>query len=165
MIKKMCNIISNIFYFLILVSILFVLIGFVLGFKPYITMSGSMEPNIHTGSVCIVDTKARYEDIQVKDVISYRKSNGTLVTHRVIAITEEGMETKGDNNDISDGISTTEENFHGKTLFSIPYAGYALKWLQQPQNIAIVVVIIVAVILLGVVDDMMEKKEKEKNEK
>ena len=157
-VKKVLNIISNMFFILILAGILLVMIGFVMGYKPYITMSGSMEPNIHTGSVCIVDTKAQYEDIQINDVISYRKTSGTLVTHRVIAITEEGVETKGDNNDISDGISTTEGNFHGKTLFSIPYVGYALKWLQQPQNIAIVVVIMAAVILLGFVDDKEEKK-------
>ena len=109
--------------------------------------------------MCIVDTNAEYEDIQVKDVISYYKPGGTLVTHRVIDITEDGMETKGDNNDVSDGISTTSENFHGKTLFSIPYIGYVIKWVQQPQNIAIVVVIIAAVILLGFVDDIFEKKK------
>ena len=87
-----------------------------LGFRPYIVLSGSMEPALHVGSICMVNTKAEYE-----------AGNGALVTHRVITITAQGMETKGDANEVSDGITTTKENFHGKTIGSIPGIGYIVK--------------------------------------
>ena len=41
------------------------------------------------------------------------------VTHRVKAVTREGIETKGDANDHSDGISVNPENFIEKIF--IPY--------------------------------------------
>ena len=81
-----------------------------LGFRPYIVLSGSMEPALHVG-----------------DIIAYEAGNGALVTHRVITITAQGMETKGDANEVSDGITTTKENFHGKTIGSIPGIGYIVK--------------------------------------
>lgn len=98
-----------------------------LGFRPYIVLSGSMEPALHVGSICMVNTKAEYDDIHVGDIIAYEAGNGALVTHRVITITAQGMETKGDANEVSDGITTTKENFHGKTIGSIPGIGYIVK--------------------------------------
>lgn len=162
-IKTIVSGISNVIFSLLLGLILVVLALFAFGIKPYITMSGSMEPGIHTGSVCFVNTKAQYNEIQEGDIIAFQTSMGKLVTHRVISITEEGMETKGDANDVSDGISTTSENFCGKTLFSIPYVGYGLVVLKRPRNIAIVLVVIAAVVMLGIVDDLAAKKVQKKN--
>ena len=132
---------------------------FACGIRPYITMSGSMEPEIMTGSVCFVNTKANYEDIQKGDIIAYETPIGGLVTHRVTEVTSEGLETKGDNNEVFDGISTTAENFRGKTLFSVPYVGYILKALQQPVNFIIVLVIVAGIFLFNVVDSYYARKE------
>lgn len=115
---------------LCLLASLIVLVCYICGVRPYIVMSGSMEPSIRTGSLCLVDTKAEYDEIEVSDVIAFRQGAG-MVTHRVIAITEDGMETKGDANECSDGITTTRVNFGGKTVVSIPYAGYVFHVMQQ----------------------------------
>lgn len=131
---------------LLLAGILFVMICFLIGIKPYITLSGSMEPKIHTGSLCFVDTHARYEQMEEGDVVAFETTAGSLVTHRILSITPEGMETKGDANESSDGISVTEQNFCGKTLFSIPYAGYGVAALQKPWNKAIICILIAAVL-------------------
>lgn len=164
-IKTVFSGISNVIFGLLLGIILIVLALFLFGIKPYITMSGSMEPDIRTGSVCFVNTRAKYNDVQKGDVVAFQTSMGSLATHRVISITEEGLETKGDANDVSDGISTTPENFCGKTLFSIPYVGYGLASLKQPQNIAIVIVVIAAIVLLGAVDDSEAKRAQRKKQK
>lgn len=157
--KRAANIIIDIVFYSFMALLVAGLILFALGIKPYITMSGSMEPEIHTGSVCFVDTKATYGEIQVGDVIAFKASTGGLVTHRVIAITNEGMETKGDSNEVTDGISTTPANFHGKTLFSIPYVGYALKALQKPLYIAIGCIVLLGIFLFYVVDAYYEKAQ------
>lgn len=159
--NKFVNFIINVIFYPFLAVMLAVVLFFCCGIKPYITMSGSMEPEIHTGSVCFVNTKAEYAEIQAGDIIAYQTSSGGLVTHRVISVTEEGLETKGDNNDMSDGISTTSANFHGETLFSIPYAGYILKSLQQPRNFAIVIIAVAGIFLYNIIDSYWEKKEKE----
>lgn len=98
------------------------------GIRPYIVMSGSMEPAILTGSLCFVNTNAEFADVREGDVIAFRSAMGTLVTHRAVAVTEDGVETCGDNNRVTDGITTTEKNYVGETVASLPYAGYAF-WL------------------------------------
>lgn len=96
------------------------------GVRAYVVMSGSMEPEIKTGSLCFVNTRAAYDEIREGDIIVYSNVAGALVTHRVERITENGIETRGDNNDVTDGISTTEKNFMGETILSLPGAGYGL---------------------------------------
>lgn len=160
-IKRVFNFISNaIFYFIVTVIVVVLLLA-ACGIKPYITISGSMEPSIQTGSVCFVNTKAEYDEIQEGDVIAFETSTGKKVTHRVISISEKGMETKGDANDVSDGISTTHENFFGKTVFSVPYIGYGLVYLQQPKNAAIVAVILIAIAAYNFADSIFKRKKGE----
>lgn len=163
--KKLLNGLVNLIFYPVFIIILAVAIMFAFGIKPYITMSGSMEPNIHTGSVCFVNTKADYNEIEPFDIIAYRTGAGGLVTHRVIAITDEGMETKGDNNDGSDGISTTPENFHGETLFSVPYVGYGLKALQDPRNFSVIIIAMVLIFAYSKLNDHFEKQEEKEKAK
>lgn len=90
------------------------------GIRTYLVRSGSMEPAVHTGSVCLVDTRVAYDDIRTGEIVAYRSKLGGLVTHRVIAVTGEGLETKGDANDLTDGIAVTAENYLGRTCFVFP---------------------------------------------
>ena len=103
------------------------------GIRTFIVRSGSMEPAIWTGSLCFVDTRIEYDDIQVNDIVAFQRGN-LLVTHRVIKISEEGFVTKGDNNDVIDGTITTKDNFIGKNFFSVRWMGYIVGWLQTKQG-------------------------------
>lgn len=160
--NKAFNCLVNLIFYPVFIMVLVVAILFACGIKPYITMSGSMEPAIHTGSICFVNTKADYAEIEEGDVIAYRTAVGGLVTHRVIGVTEDGLETMGDNNEVSDGVSTTAENFHGKTLFSVPYVGYALRTLQNPRNFAILAVVVVLLVIYGLLSDYFDRQEAKK---
>lgn len=104
--------------------------AFLWGIRCYIVTSGSMEPAIPTGSICLVDVRADYEKIQTGDVIVFLRGRG-LVTHRVVEVTAEGLETKGDANERSDGITTGPENFRGKTIGYVPYVGYVLVFCRR----------------------------------
>lgn len=142
----MKKILSVVFY-LVVVAMLGVIVARLFGIESRIVLSGSMEPLIHTGSVCFVNTNAKYEDVVVGDVVAFSSSAGD-VTHRVISIQEKGFETKGDANEASDGISVTEKNFRGKTLFSVPYAGYAIHFIKRPVVFSVIVVIFVAFFII-----------------
>lgn len=160
---KLFDLVINVVFYPVIVLILACVILFAFGVRPYITMSGSMEPEIQTGSVCFVNTKYDYDKIKVGDVVAYTHSSGVRVTHRVIEITDEGFETKGDSNDVSDGVSTTRRNYHGKTLFSIPYLGFAIKYLQRPIVLVIAFIIVLGIVAVNVIDICFsEEKDKGK---
>ena len=129
------------------------------GVDTFIVRSGSMEPAICTGSICFVDKRIGYDDIEVNDIIAFKRGK-LLVTHRVVNITEEGFVTKGDNNDTEDGVTTTKDNYIGKTLFSVPRIGYIVGWFQSKQG-KILAAIFVCV-LLGVQWTLSEEITKAK---
>jgi signal peptidase len=107
----------------------------IIGLKPVVVLSGSMEPAIKTGSLAFIDTSDR--DVFVGDVISFRAGN-LLVSHRVIEITEQGYKTKGDNNDVADAGIVKDSCVEGKILFSVPGAGYFLKTAAVPAGMVII---------------------------
>ena len=132
------------------------------GYKPLVVLSGSMEPTIKTGSLCFINKHAKYEKIKEKDIIAF-KMEGTLVTHRVYSVTDEGFETKGDNNDDKDGSLVTKDNFVGKNIFWIPKVGYGVKLVQSTKGKIIfgtcIVLLFMSGLLLG---DDKKKVSKEK---
>jgi len=155
--------ISNILIFLLVAVVIAYAALFAMGFRPYIIISGSMEPTIHTGSLCFVDSKVPFEEVEKGDIIAFSTSLGDYVTHRAVEITDDAIATKGDANDVSDGFSTTRDNYLGVTEFSVPYLGYAAKYMQQPVGMAMMGVVILAVIALGVIDSIEDKKKREED--
>jgi len=145
----------------IIIGVVFIVL-FIFGIVPYAVVSGSMEPTIPTGSLCFINKHVAYEDIQKGDIIGFVAPTGVSVTHRVVEVTDEGLETKGDKNNTSDGISTNKDNYLGKNVFTIPKLGYVVRILQTTRG-RIIVVTLVVVILISCffVDDKKEKKVKE----
>ncbi len=156
-IKCLINVLTTL---IIVVGVIFIGL-YIFGITPYVVLSGSMEPTIKTGSLCFINKHAKYEDTKVKDIIAF-KSNGTLVTHRVDEIKDDGFVTKGDNNDNQDGSLVTKDNFVGKNIFWIPKAGYVIKLIQSTKGKIIfgtcVVLLLVTGLLFG---DDKKKKSKE----
>ncbi len=54
-----------------------------LAYKPIIVISSSMEPDIVRNSVVIIDTKLKYEELEVGDVINYTHPEHKGVIHKV----------------------------------------------------------------------------------
>ena len=148
---------------IIIIGSLFVLL-YLIGIEPFVVESGSMEPEIKTYSLVMINKHAKYDDIKENDVIAFTSETGAKVIHRAVKITDEGIETKGDANEVSDGVSTNRSNFIGKNLCSIPKAGYVVKLIQTKRGKIIlgtvVVVLVLAGILIGEPDS--EKKAKKK---
>jgi len=148
--------INNLMTLILIVGSIFIFL-FIIGFEPFVVESGSMQPAIQTGSLSFINKHAKYQDIKENDIIAYRASSGDKVTHRAIRITNEGIETKGDSNDRSDGITTTESNLIGKNVFSIPKVGYLVKLIQTTRGKIMLITIIIVILVAGFLDDAKKK--------
>ena len=114
------------------------LILLLLGIRPYVVETGSMEPAIPAGSLSFVDHRARLEEVRAGDIIAFRKGD-LLVTHRAVSVDPAGITTRGDANNTEDASAkVTEENFVGKTVFWVPWAGRVLRRLRTlPGKLAL----------------------------
>lgn len=130
-------------------------------------LSGSMEPEIKTGSIVIVKPASEYK---IGDVITFNESKGKApITHRIYDIKIVDSEplyiTKGDANDTPDQIEIKKKDIVGKVLISVPFVGYAIDFARKPMGFALIIIIPAAVIIF---DEIMkiyaEIKKKKKTE-
>lgn len=134
---------------LILIAGLAAIVGTLFGVRPYVVESGSMEPAIRTGSVCLINSRAAYEQVREGDVVCYESVAGKRVIHRAVAITDEGIETKGDANENSDGVTTTRDNYIGTVLASVPGLGFVVYWIQTTQGMVICIALLLILFILA----------------
>ena len=113
-----------------------------LGYKPFIVLSGSMEPAIQTGDL-IVTRSVAPEKIQVGDVISFREEENVVVSHRVTEIDHEGglsFLTKGDANVGTDPGKVEPEQIEGLFKWRVAGVGRFAIFLQTPVGMLIFIV-------------------------
>lgn len=109
----------------------------VMGFRPLIVRSGSMEPAIHTGDVVLSRVMAP-QAIEVGDVVTFRDPtrDDALITHRVIGMEREGgsfaFVTRGDANTGIERWTVPDEGTVGMVGLRIPRLGYVASWLGIP---------------------------------
>ena len=136
-----------------------ILVLYIFGIVPYVVLSGSMEPTIETGSLCFINKNTKIEDVKENDIIAFKLSDGTLVTHRAIEIKDTGIVTKGDNNNGADSNEVKKDNFVGKNLFWIPKVGYVVKAFQTTSGKIIIITSIVLLFAVGFLFGDNKKKE------
>lgn len=95
--------------------------------RPYVIVTGSMEPMIYAGDMVIIRTLAP-EELKLGDVVQY-KSNEVFIFHRIIDIVEDKKkgtlyQTKGDNNTIADLELVKPQDIYGKVIYTIPKIGW-----------------------------------------
>jgi len=137
------------------------LILYLCGIVPYIVLSGSMEPTIETGSLCFINKHEKYNNTKKKDIIAFKLKNNTLVTHRVVEVTNSGLKTKGDNNKDIDGGEVTKDNFVGKNIFWVPKVGYAVKAFQSTKGKIILITCVILLFVSGLLFGEDKKKKAE----
>lgn len=134
------------------------------GIRPYAVITGSMEPAIYKGSLCFINERTPFEEVQVGQVIAF-KSGDMQVTHRVVSIDDDGITTKGDANNTVDSAKVTKENYIGKNETVLPYAGNIPLYMRTTSGKAVVIGGFSAFLLLGLLYDRISarnnKKEKE----
>jgi len=129
-------------------------------YEPVYT--GSMEPAIPVGSVVVIKP-ADPETLKIGDIICFRLSEPTSITHRIINITDEGFITKGDANEDPDQWTVKKENVIGKVTSTIPYIGYIGYFVRTPIGFILLIVIPATIIIIieirNIIKELKKKKE------
>ena len=129
--------IGNLLLFAILILTLSACVYRFIGFDNYIVVSGSMEPNIPTGSFAVVNRNADFDDVEIGDVIFFKYDDMNII-HRVIEKTKINnkmyLKTKGDANRKDDGFIVDEGNYCGTNVFNINQLGYLVDFENLIEN-------------------------------
>ena len=125
-VKNLVAITTAVVALLSLVALVLVLMGY----RPFVLKSASMEPIFTKGSLCWINTKVQYASVDVGDVLVYRSPTNTLVLHRLVDIlpSETGTDSlaavmQGDANDMTQNVDLSRVNFIGREAFTIPHLG------------------------------------------
>ncbi len=117
--------------------VFFVALPAVTGIRPHIVLSGSMEPEIPTGSLAFINTRST--EPKEGKIMMYAVGEGDseiLVTHRVIRINDDGScIMQGDANDTPDLSDIRAEQFRGTYCFSIPRLGRIAAAIRKKQTL------------------------------
>lgn len=111
----------------------------VLGYQVKSVLSGSMEPDIQTGSVIAIKTGGDMTRFNENDVITFIEEENILITHRITEVKETDNDivyvTKGDNNNAEDSEPVLTDNVVGEyTGLTIPYLGYIIHFAQSKNG-------------------------------
>ena len=148
----------------IVVTAAVILLLMAIGVHPYVVRTGSMEPLIQKGSICLVDRGVAYEEIREGDIIAF-KVGDLLVTHRAVRIDDEGITTKGDANNAEDrSPKVTGDRLIGKTIFWIPHVGKLLLYARSGRGRFIAAGVIALFLTGGVIYDRLMAHNKKNRE-
>jgi len=129
-------------------------------------LSGSMNPEMNPGDV-VVSTYTNPEEIQINDIITFAFVDNPkkCITHRVINITNEGFQTKGDANEDPDQRTVQSSEVIGKVVLTIPYIGYLPHFAQSPLGFITLIVIPGIMIITAEIRNIAKTKKKEETKK
>lgn len=103
------------------------------GITPLIFRSGSMAPQIPTGSLALARSVPA-GDLRVGDVVSVDDAAGTRITHRIAAVETSDdtavLTLQGDANRVVDPAPYTVTQAD-RVLMSVPLLGYPAAWLTS----------------------------------
>ncbi len=144
----------------------------VFGFKPYVVITNSMEPEINVHDIVIVK---RFDaaELEVDDIITFMADinyDGTkeVVTHYIYAITENAQgdlifQTRRyfENPDdyTADTWFLTESEILGQYSFRIPKIGVLVLFLRSPFGIAAAAINVIVIITIVVLIKTGKKEE------
>ncbi len=157
----------------VIVAVLAILLGGVrlLGFQVFTVLSGSMEPNYHTGSLIYVKA-VDHTQLKAGDVITFMLSEDTVATHRIMGVVPDEEDpsvlryrTKGDANEAEDGKLVHYKNIIGSPVFTIPYLGYVAAYIQDPPGTYLAISGGAILLALMFLPDLLFEDDKKKEEK
>lgn len=121
----------------------------VFGYELKTVLSGSMEPNLQTGSIIVVRQTNDAEHYEEGDIVTFQTEERVLVTHRIVEVEGNQYITKGDNNDGVDLNPVHELNIIAKyTGITIPYLGYVISLVNSRVG-STFMLLIPGILLLG----------------
>ncbi len=101
-----------------------------LGWNLVVVAGGSMEPTIEFGSVAVVED-VKPAELRVGDIVMFREANGRVVTHRIVAVSDDGnlLTTRGDANNTDDESKVPVQAVQARYRYSVPDVGRFVRWM------------------------------------
>jgi signal peptidase len=131
--RRFGNVLGWILVILLMSAVAFTFWGPRFGWEVDVVLSGSMEPQLHTGGL-VVTRPAKPENIVPGDIITfYAPVTHKVTTHRVIEIENSptlAFRTKGDANEEADPSPVPAGSVRGVVCFSIPGIGYFTRFVK-----------------------------------
>lgn len=152
--KSLWNILS--WLLVIVVVLLTILVAGLrlMGLRPFVVMSGSMEPEYQTGALIFVKQVDPFR-LQAGDVITYMLNEDTVATHRVMGVVPDEEDssvirfrTKGDANESEDATLVHYKNVIGQPVLDVPYVGYVINYISAPPGLYVALIGLGILILL-----------------
>jgi len=135
----------------LLVAVAAGVVPLLMGWRPFVVVSGSMEPTIHTGAVALTRPVSSQE-LQVGDVIAYnpRGDAALPVIHRIVALSDRNgtrfVTTRGDANHAEDAeVALPPQAL--QVMGSIPLVGFAVY--SAAQSLGTLLLIWIPLLLLA----------------
>lgn len=113
--------------------------------KALVVTSGSMAPELPIGSFIIA---VPVDGVQVGDIVSVERGS-SMITHRVVAVSEQGLTLKGDANAAVDQVLYSPEQIY-RLAIDIPFVGYVVSYLPS---------LLLFILLLGLGWKILPRKE------
>lgn len=136
------------------------------GYKSFVVLTGSMEPNIPVGSIVYTQKTAGYGK---GDIISFTNEKSQTITHRVTDVSKkEGVinyKTKGDANNVSDTESVPATNVVGKVIFQVPFVGKLIGFIKTPVGFGLIIILPTLLFILGELWNIKKEIEKDVEKK
>ena len=129
-----------------------------LGVGSAVVLSGSMEPTIMTDELIIVKADDSYAE---GDIVVYQNER-ILVVHRIVAMDEETVTTRGDANN-ADDAPVSRSQIKGTVIAHIPHMGALVRLLKTP--VATIALILGAVLSIELPFRMEKEKKDEELER
>lgn len=118
----------------------------------FLTISGhSMEPAITNADIIAVIPSVDPDELEVGDVLVYTRDNGEktiTIVHRIIAIDESGIATKGDSNDKADRDMVKPADIIGIFWFKIPHLGSFIRFANTDTGYLSLILIPAAILII-----------------
>lgn len=153
--EKIWRVVSKILLCLVVSLFLIILIRTVVfkktevfGYRIYLIMSGSMEPEINVKDAIITRETTK---LQKGDIIAFQKDDITTVHRIVNIITKDDKtlyQTKGDKNNIEDADLIEQNDIKGKYIGKIAGVGDIVVFLKQNLIFVILAIGIIIIIIL-----------------
>ncbi len=124
-----------------------------LGIGASVVISGSMEPELSVYDLLVIK---KTEAFALEQIVVFQDGD-SLIVHRIKAIDEDSVTTKGDANSAYDE-PIPREAIKGEVILAIPLLGALVLLIQNP--VIIILLLIIALLLL----ERSYKREKEQKE-
>lgn len=124
----------------------------IMGIKPFIVLTGSMEPTIKAGDLVIVK-EVELQELKQGDIIAFRHTKEDVVLiHRIVRKdTKDGktiLKTKGDNNKTEDEFSVEYKDVEGIYVIRFNQLGTIAMFIRSTQGLIISVLSIITIFFL-----------------